>query len=306
MLTQTEYAKLNPNSLQSGVVEIFASTNPIMQHMPFQNIAGAAYVYNREQTLPGIAFRGINGSYTESTGIVNPLSEPLRIVGGDLDIDAALIAWSTGANDTRAIHDAMKVKALSLSHLKTVFDGDSVANPLEFDGLNTRLTGSQVIEMGQDGNILTLAALDDLVDAVSGTASMLLMSKKCRQTIRHLARSVNALTIAKDDLGREVDMYYGVPFGIIEDDHEGNAILGFNEVQGTSTDTASIYAVKFGAGAMFGAQTAPISVRDLGELDSKPALRTRVEHYSTLVLEHPKCAARLKGIQPWRQVSPDP
>ena len=38
-------------------------------------------------------------------------------------------------------------------------------------------------------------------------------------------------------------------------------------------------------------------VRDLGELDSKPAYRTRVEHYSTLVLEHPKTAARLKGVK---------
>lgn len=297
MLTQTEYAKLNPNPLQSGVVEIFASTNPIMQLMPWQNVAGAAYVYNREQTLPGIAFRGINESYTESTGVVNQLSDPLKIIGGDLDVDTALIAWGTGANDTRAIHDAMKVKALSLAHLKTVFDGDATANVKEFDGLNTRLTGNQVLSAGTNGGVLTLAMLDDLVDAVAGSPSLLLMNKKMRQQIRQLARSVNALTIAKDDLGREVDLYYGVPFGIIEDDAAGDPILGFDETQGTANNTASIYAVQFGPGAMFGAQTAPISVRDLGELDSKPAFRTRVEHYGTIVLEHPRCAARLKGVK---------
>lgn len=297
MLTQTEWAKLNPDPLQSGVVEIFASTNPIMQAMPYQNIAGAAYVYNREQTLPGIAFRGINDSYAESAGVINQLADPLKIIGGDLDLDTALIAWSTGANDTRAIHDAMKVKALSLSHLKTVFDGDSTANPLEFDGLNTRLTGSQVLSAGTNGGVLTLAMLDDLVDAVAGSPTLLLMNKKLRQQIRQLARGVNALTISKDDLGREVDLYYGVPFGIVEDDNEGNAILGFDEAQGTANNTASIYAVSFGPGAMFGAQTSPISVRDLGELQSKPAFRTRVEHYSTIVLEHPKCAARLKGVK---------
>lgn len=297
MLTQTEYAKLNPNPLQSGVVEIFASTNPIMQLMPWQNVAGAAYVYNREQTLPGIAFRGINESYTESTGVVNQLSDPLKIIGGDLDVDTALIAWGTGANDTRAIHDAMKVKALSLAHLKTVFDGDATTNVKEFDGLNIRLTGNQVLSAGTNGGVLTLAMLDDLVDAVAGSPSLLLMNKKMRQQIRQLARSVNALTIAKDDLGREVDLYYGVPFGIIEDDAAGDPILGFDETQGTANNTASIYAVQFGPGAMFGAQTAPISVRDLGELDSKPAFRTRVEHYGTIVLEHPRCAARLKGVK---------
>jgi len=297
MLTQTEYAKLNPTPLQSGVVEIFASTNPIMQYMPWQNIAGAAYVYNREQTLPGIAFRGINESYTESTGVVNQLSDPLKIIGGDLDVDTALIAWGTGANDTRAIHDAMKVKALSLSHLKTVFDGDATANAKEFDGLNARLTGGQVLSAGTNGDFLTLAMLDDLVDAVAGSPSLLLMNKKMRQRVRQIARTVGGLTISKDDLGREIDLYYGVPFGIVEDDAAGDPILGFDEVQGSANNTTSIYAVAFGPGAMFGAQTAPISVRDLGEQQAKPAYRTRVEHYGTIVLEHPRCAARLRGVK---------
>ena len=296
MLTQTEWAKLNNDPLQSGVVEIFARENAFKQYMPYANIAGAAYVYNREDTLPGISFRGINESYDASTGVVNQLSDPLKIIGGDLDVDTALIAWGTGENDTRAIHDAMKVKALALAHLKTVFDGDSGSNPKEFDGLNVRLTGDQVIEAGTDGAPLTLEMLDDLVDAVSGEPTILAMNKKTRQRVRQLARSVNALTIAKDDLGREVDQYYGVPFAIIEDDATGAAILGFDETQGASDETASIYALKFGPGAMFGAQTAPISVRDLGELQSQPAFRTRVEHYSTIVLEHPKCAARLKGV----------
>ncbi|MGA1850318.1 major capsid protein [Sphingobium sp. HT1-2] len=296
MLTQTEWAKLNPNPLQSGVVEIFASTNPIMQYMPYRNIAGSAYTYNIEQTLPGVAFRGINESYDESTGVINQLSEPLKIMGGDLDLDTALVAWDVGSNDSRAIHDAMKVKAMSLAHLATFFDGNSTANVKEYDGLNTRLTGKQVIEAGADGASLTLDMLDDLVDAVSGTPSLLLMNKKARSRIRQLARMTGGLSIAKDDLGREIDLYHGVPFGIVEEDADGADILGFDEVQGSASNTASIYAVRFGADGLFGAQTAPISVRDLGEVQDKPALRTRVEHYSTIVIEHPRAAARLKGI----------
>jgi hypothetical protein len=296
MLTQAEWAKLYPDPLQSGVVELIVEVNPIMQYMPWQNIAGAAYVYNREQTLPGIAFRGINDSYTESTGVVNRLAEPLKIMGGDLDVDRALISWSTNINDTRAIEDAMKIKSLSLTHLKTVFDGDSGTDPNEFDGLNVRLTGDQVIEAGADGAPLTLAMLDDLVDAVQGSPSLLVMNKKCRQLVRQAARSVPGLTISKDDLGREVDQYYGVPIAYTEFDAAGNPILGFDETVGTANDTASIYALSFGPGKMFGAQTSPISARDLGELESKPAYRTRVEHYGTIVLQHPRCAARLKGV----------
>jgi len=73
-------------------------------------------------------------------------------------------------------------------------------------------------------------------------------------------------------------------------------ILTQTETQGTSNLTSSIYAVKFGADALHGIQTAPVDVRDLGEIETKPALRTRIEWYSGLVLKDPKCAARLKGI----------
>jgi hypothetical protein len=145
--------------------------------------------------------------------------------------------------------------------------------------------------------VLTLAMLDDLVDSVRGTPTILLMNKKLRQKARQLAREVNALTISTDQLGRELDGYAGVPFGVVEEDETGADILGFDETQGTANNTASIYACRFGADTFHGIQTAPISVRDLGEIDAKPALRTRIEWYSGVVLKHPRAAARLKGVK---------
>ena len=297
MLTPLEWSKLNPEPLTSGVVEIFAAENPVILTLPFINVAGSAYRYNIEETLPGVAFRGFNEGYVESTGVVNPMVEALTILGGDSDFDVAQIAMQTGDNDTRAIHDGMKAKAAALTHLRTFFDGDSTANPKEFDGLNARLTGNQVISAGANGNVLTLEMLDDLVDAVRGTPTILLMNKKLRQKARQLARQVNALTITTDQLGRELDGYAGVPFGVIEEDETGAEILGFDETQGTAEDTASIYACRFGADTFHGIQTAPISVRDLGEVSDKPALRTRIEWYSGIVLKHPRAAARLQGVK---------
>lgn len=297
MLTALEWAKLNPDPLASGVVEIFARENPVIATMPFINVAGSAYKYNIEETLPGVAFRGFNEAYVESTGVINPMVEALTILGGDSDFDVAQIAMQTGDNDTRAVHDAMKAKAAALTHLRTFFDGSTATNPKEFDGLNRRLTGDQVISAGVNGSVLTLEMLDDLVDAVQGTPSIILLNKKLRQKARQLARGVNALTITTDQLGRELEGYAGVPFGLIEEDETGAAILGFDETQGTANNTTSIYAVRMGADAVHGIQTAPISVRDLGEVDDKPALRTRIEWYSGLVIKHPRAAARLKGVK---------
>lgn len=297
MLTALEWAKLNPDPLASGVVEIFARENPVIATMPFINVAGSAYRYNIEESLPGVAFRGFNESYVESTGVINPMVEALTILGGDSDFDVAQIAMQTGDNDTRAVHDGMKAKAAALTHLRTFFDGNTATNPKEFDGLNRRLTGDQVITAGTNGSVLALGMLDDLVDAVAGTPTILLMNKKMRQTVRQMARNLGALTLTVDQLGRELEGYAGVPFGLIEEDETGAAILGFDETQGTANNTTSIYAVRMGADAVHGIQTAPISVRDLGEVDDKPALRTRIEWYSGLVIKHPRAAARLKGIK---------
>lgn len=297
MLTALEWTKLNPDPLTSGVVEIFASENPVIASMPFINVAGSAYRYNIEDQLPGVAFRGFNEGYTESTGVILPKVESLTILGGDSDYDVAQIAMQTGDNDSRAVHDGLKAKAAALTHLRTFFHGDTAVNNKAFDGLKVRLTGNQVLSAGTNGGVLTLELLDELVDSVSGTPSILLMNKATRRKARQLARDVNALTITTDQLGRELDGYAGIPFGVIEGDETGADILGFNETVGTATNTASIYACRFGADSFHGIQTGPISVRDLGEVDDKPALRTRIEWYSGIVIKHPRAAARLKGIK---------
>ena len=202
----------------------------------------------------------------------------------------------TGDNDTRAVHDAMKAKALTLSWLNTFFHGDATTNPNEFDGLNDRLTGGQVISAGTNGAALTMDMLDELVDAIQGTPSILLMNKAARRKIVKLGRASGVVSVSRDFFGREVEAYSGVPIGVIEDGADGNPILTQTETQGSSNATSSIYAVKFGADALHGIQTAPVDVRDLGEIETKPAYRTRIEWYSGYCIKHPKAAARLKGV----------
>jgi hypothetical protein len=294
-----EAAKLMNNPLQTGIIEIFAANNPVLERLPFVDIGGNAYKYNREGTLPGIAFRGINESYTESTGVINPQTETLTICGGDSDYDVALVKMGAGSNNLRAAHDAMKAKALTLTWLKTFFDGNSEDEPREFDGLNIRLGGTtQEINAGTGGATLTLDMLDELIDAIQGTPDVLLMNKAMRRKVNKLIRAAGqAIEVVSDAFGRQIMSYGGIPIGVVGDDATGNAILGFDENDGSGNeDTTSIYAVRFGLDALHGIQTEPMSVRDLGELDSKPAYRTRIEWYSGEVIKHPKAAARLAHI----------
>ena len=103
----------------------------------------------------------------------------------------------------------------------------------------------------------------------------------------------------KDEFGRQIAIYNDLPILIADYDNNGNHILDFNEAcpgGGTATGT-SLYVVSFGDGMVRGLQSDEIDVRDIGELDTKPVFRTRVEWYVSMVIEHPRAAARMWGIK---------
>lgn len=300
MLTITEWAKLNPTPLASGVVQIFAESNPVLALMPFVNIAGNSYRYNREETLPGIAFRDFNQGYTESTGVVNPHTERLTILGGDSDFDVAQIKMGTGDNDTRAVYDALKAKSLAYTWLKTFFNGDTAVDPNSFDGIKIRVAPRQTLIAGANGASITLEALDELCDLVAGGPSVLFARASIVRQYRSLCRILGGTTpesVMIPNFGQAAITHNGVPLIGLDETYFPDSFIPKDEVQGTANDTTSIYAVKFGPDAVHGIQTGPVDVRDLGEIDSKPAYRTRVEWYSGVVVKHPYAIARLKGVK---------
>lgn len=290
-LTLLEASKLNTGDVfKMGVLMKFAETSEILRVLPFTGIDGNSLKYNVEETLPGIGFRGVNESFDESTGIINPKTESLAIAGGDLDVDKFIV--DTMGAGQRAVHEAMKVKALALAWTKTFIKGDSESNPREFDGLQVRLSGDAVIDNGTAG--LSLAKLDEAIDAVDG-ATHLLMSKSMRRKLTVAARTAaigGNISYVIDEFGRQVTKYNDVPILIVDKDNTNTDILGFTE----ASSTTSIYVVNFSEGAVNGLENGGMDVRDLGELETKPAFRTRVEWFSCFGVFAPRTAARLSGI----------
>jgi len=294
-----EASKLANDQLRAGVIEVFAQNSPILERLDFLNLDGNAYTYNMEGALPGVAFRGVNESYTPSTGVINPQVESLKIAGGELDVDTHIIRSRGGK--VRSAHEALKIKALSRALNKSVIDGSSVTDPREFDGLNRRLIGSQKILAGAGGAALTQDMIDDLLSAVPG-ANAIYVGEGGQQLMTKLLRGDSQISTGVDFFGRQVTMYAGVPILNIGKDAANVEILGFDEDPGDATfDTTSIYAVRMGSADaeqdFFGLQNSGgMIVNDLGEMESKPALRTRVEWDMSIVLAAPDCAARLHGI----------
>ena len=292
-MTLIEAAKLNSGDVyKAGVLMKYAETSDILRLLPFESINGNSLRYNVEETLPGVGFRGVNGSYTESTGIINPKVESLTIAGGDLDVDKFIV--DTMGADQRSVQEGMKIKALALAWTKTFIKGDSETDLTTFDGLQKRLQGDAIIANHASGAGLSLAKLDEAIDAVDG-ANALLMSKAMRRRLTVAARTSAVggnISYTIDEFGRQVAMYNDLPIVIVDKDNENNDILGFTE----TGSTTSIYVVAFGDGMVSGLQNGGMDVRDIGELESKPALRTRIEWYSGFGVFAPRSAARLKNI----------
>jgi hypothetical protein len=299
-LTLLEAAKLETgDAYRSGVIELYAGSSAILMNLPFDNIAGNALKYNREAALPGVGFRGVNEAYTPSTGILNPMTEALVIAGGDLDVDKFIID-TMGANQ-RSTHEAMKIRALSLAWTRKFIKGDTASDPREFDGLQVRVTGAQVISAGTTANgaALSLAILDQAIDQTLNPTH-LVMSKAMARKFSAAARSTSVggySTYQPDQLGRRAMMYNDLPILALDLDNAGNAILPFTEAASSGTDTAtSIYVVSLTPDGLQGIQNGSVDVRDLGELQTAPVYRTRIEWYNGIAIYNGRAVTRIKFI----------
>jgi len=300
LLQASEMALGNDEVKRAAIIELFAKPD-ILSVLPFLDIQGGAYTYIQEGQLPGVAFRGINESYDTSTGLINPQVERLRIVGGDLDVDKALL--KTHGAGIRSSQERLKVKALSLYIAGKVINGDSEADPREFDGLRKRITGTQLFPAGAstNGDALSLAVLDEAIDAVDG-ATHLVMSKRMRNLLSQAAKDTGVagyIVWDKDEFGKRVMFYNDLPILVTDYDDSNAQVIDFNEANpggGTVTGT-SIYVVNIGDEGVLGLQNGVMEVTDLGEIDAKPVLRTRLEWLVSLAVLSGRAAARIWGIK---------
>lgn len=299
-MTLLEAAKRNSGDVKrAGVIEMFAMQSQFLNMLPFEDIPGGSLTYNLEGELPGVAFRGYNEGYDESTGVINPQTERLYIAGGDLDVDKALI--KTRGYAIRAQEETSKVKSLAMHISDRLINGDSQSNPREFDGLRARVAGSQLFgatTAGTTNGPLSLEVLDAAIDMVDAP-NALIMSKAMRRKLTKAARgNVGGDIIYQTDTwGRNVSVYNDLPILIVDFNEKGQRVIDFNEAgPAGGTNCTSVYVVSLGTGRVSGLQNGTIEVTDLGELQEKPVFRTRVEWLMGMAIMHGRSVARIYGV----------
>jgi hypothetical protein len=302
-LTLDEAAKLSNDMLLQGVVETIVKDSPVLQQMPFIEIVGNVLTYNQEKTLPTIDFYNVGDTWAESTPTFEQKTASLKIMGGDADVDNFLKATRSNIQDLEAAVVEMKAKALRDKFEDTFIYGDSSDNK-QFDGLrlliDTTTASDQVIAMGSTGATLTLAKLDELIDAVKGgKPNILLMSRRSRRKINALVRAAGGMIESdRDKWGNFIQLWDGIAIGVNDWILDTHVLSGGVETATTGGSCSTIYAFQMGEGALCGL-TGPghLTVEPIGSLETKDASRTRIKWYCSLALFSSIKAAALIGVQ---------
>ena len=86
-LTLAESAKLSTDMILAGVIETVIKEEHILDQLPFVEVVGNSFVYNRLNTEPTVSFLDVGDTWTEDTPDFTQLSVQLKILGGDADVD---------------------------------------------------------------------------------------------------------------------------------------------------------------------------------------------------------------------------
>ena len=284
-----------------------------MQRLPFESVAGNAYAYAEETTLPGAAFRAVNAAYTESTGVITKQTESLVIMGGDADVDRFIIQTRPGEiANVRAEQTRMKAKAVRMTFHDAFVNGDTGSNANAFDGLDVRLAGgSNEVDAATNGLPIVgaddsarhafLDKVDEAMALVDGGPDVILVNDLTLAKFRSAARRLTIYDETRDEYGNQVSTYNGVPLVDMGFQTDGSTrVLPQTETQGSSSIASSWYFVKFGRvpadGGVTGLTNGLVQVYDLGEIDDKPVYRTRIEFYCAIAVHGGGAASVLRGV----------
>ncbi|MBC8511587.1 MAG: phage major capsid protein [Dehalococcoidia bacterium] len=305
-----ESAKLSNDVLLQGVIETVIKDSPVLQAMPFIEIVGNGLTYNRETALAAATWYAPLGAWASTTApTFDQLTATLAVLGRNADVDLFIKQTRSNIQDIEAAVLELAAKSVrqeferafiygtTATYIGIAADANSINGLIKL--IATGAASDQVIAAGATGATLTLAKLDELIDAVKGgKPDLLLMSKRSRRKINALARAAGSnLEVGTGKLGEFVQLYNGIPIGDSDYVLDIHVLTASVETAVTGGTCSTIYALQFGEGAVCGATNGGIQVEPIGQLEAADAMRHRIKWYCGLVDFCIQRRAALIGVQ---------
>lgn len=294
--TLAEASKLGLNDLQAGIAQTIVTVAPAMGMLPFNQVAGNAYSFNRELTLVDGQKIGADGTITDSSAMTNDLVVVnLTGISGQSDINKMHLAQQVGVNggnDLRAIHIASAAKGVARTYMDWMVNGTVAGNG--WDGLDATVEAFA----GQVEDAANAAFTLDLVDAALSRCLVkpqwIMGNAKAENAFRKAMRAAGGITTVELN-GQYFMSYDGVMF--VRNDY-----IAVDNVGGAAGNQTNIYVGSWDDGSATGGFAGLTTFGDLFHIDEIPALegknsvRQRVVMYGGAAVFSPVTVAKLKNV----------
>ena len=311
------------NHVDQMIVDEFRRSSLLLDRLVFDNAISPGtggstltYGYIQLQTPSTAAVRAINAEYTAGEAKRVEKTAKAVIMGGSFEVDRVLQNTS-GAVDELAFQAQQKIKATSNYFHNLVINGTSASSgagyvPNTFDGLKKALAGtanefttnidlSDSTKLDSNSNAF-IDQLDQLVHAIDGDASMLLMNGDMLLKVRAAARRAGYYERTKDGFGRVVETFAGIPLFDVGKYYNGTSsvdVIGTSTPTSSAAGTTSIYAVNIALDGFHGISPTGTSVISsyMPDMTAPGAVKKgEVELVAGVVLKNTLKAAALNGI----------
>ncbi len=305
--------------VNQSVIDQFQRSSLLLDKLTFDNAISPGtggstltYGYIQLKTPSTAAVRTINSEYTAGEAKREEKTAKAVIMGGSFKVDR-VIAETSGAVDELAFQVEQKVKATANYFHNCVINGCAASTGTgyvtnTFDGLKKTLTGTQneftsavdistSANMDANGNAF-LDELDAMIAAVDGTPSLLLMNATALTKLRSIARRNGYFTTTRDEFGRTIEAYNGIPLADVGKYYDGKVTT--DVIATETTGKTDIYAVVLGLDALHGISPTGNSVvsSHMPNMEEPGAVKEGdVELVAGVVLKNTLKAAVLRGVQ---------
>lgn len=288
-----------------------------------------SYGYTRLVTERGASVRDYNAESVAAKATRTKQTVDCVPLNGSYELDRALAHLGQRTTDEVAFQSQQALKAVRALFNQSLIDGARQTDANGFDGLDAALAGSDTeVNGGTEGtDVLTVTdwsqaaitdeasaqdaidALDNLLSLLDGDPTAILTNRQGRLRLRSLARRAGYYERTKDDFGRQVESFAGVPFidlGAKSGSSSPVIPVESRDIDGagggaSGTNLTDIYVVRLGLDGLHGVSQAgtPLVQTFLPDFTTAGAVKTGEVEMGpvALALKATKAAAVLRNVK---------
>lgn len=296
------------DAITKEVLQRVLTYSPLLSnHVEFYSKPGDSSTSRKEQGSLSVSSRALDNKYSEKPVKPEYITAGRKFIGDTVRIDVARERMGFDLASENLSQLMRLAPGIATKFHQTLINGDSSKEIKDFDGMAKMVVTGQTVRLATNGMIiqtgntndaktsqqLFLEGLNETIGITQGINKVIIGNGKTLARLSSIAREY--ITIAKDEFGRPIAFYNGVP--IIDIEQAGDSIIPFTEVCGTANDTASLYCASFEEEAGLSFLTTEEGFKVYEPTKVGNWYETMVELISDSALFRDKALARLSGIK---------